>query len=142
MLHHEMASFKGSIVTSCLVAPQIPSLLAALCSLLWSLLLLLKVRCANWYREEKNQLSVFCCWRFYPSFWVEKKHNFLSFSGLCYTENIPEKWTPEVKHFCPNVPIILVGNKKDLRNDEHTRRELAKMKQVWEVSFFCNTVPP
>ncbi|KAH1167991.1 hypothetical protein KIL84_003474 [Mauremys mutica] len=22
-------------------------------------------------------------------------------------ENIPEKWTPEVKHFCPNVPIIL-----------------------------------
>lgn len=44
-------------------------------------------------------------------------------------ENIPEKWTPEVKHFCPNVPIILVGNKKDLRQDEHTRRELAKMKQ-------------
>ena len=32
-------------------------------------------------------------------------------------ENIPEKWTPEVKHFCPNVPIILIGNKKDLRND-------------------------
>lgn len=50
--------------------------------------------------------------------------------GFPPTENIPEKWTPEVKHFCPNVPIILVGNKKDLRNDEHTRRELAKMKQV------------
>ncbi|KAL6112549.1 uncharacterized protein ACO6RY_09285 [Pungitius sinensis] len=45
-------------------------------------------------------------------------------------ENIPEKWTPEVKHFCPKVPIILVGNKRDLRNDEPTRRELAKMKQV------------
>lgn len=44
-------------------------------------------------------------------------------------ENIPEKWTPEVKHFCPNVPIILVGNKKDLRNDNNTIRELAKMKQ-------------
>ena len=44
-------------------------------------------------------------------------------------ENIPEKWTPEVKHFCPNVPIILVGNKKDLRNDENTKKELAKMKQ-------------
>lgn len=27
-------------------------------------------------------------------------------------ENIPEKWSPEVRHFCPNVPIILVGNKK------------------------------
>lgn len=44
-------------------------------------------------------------------------------------ENIPEKWTPEVKHFCPNVPIILVGNKKDLRNDPGTISELQKMKQ-------------
>lgn len=44
-------------------------------------------------------------------------------------ENIPEKWTPEVKHFCLNVPIILVANKKDLCNDEHTRHELFKMKQ-------------
>ncbi|ELK33222.1 Transforming protein RhoA [Myotis davidii] len=44
-------------------------------------------------------------------------------------ENIPEKWTPEVRHFCPTVPIILVGNKKDLRNDEHARRKLAKRKQ-------------
>ena len=36
----------------------------------------------------------------------------------------------QVKHFCPNVPIILVGNKKDLRSDEATKRELMKMKQV------------
>jgi GTPase SAR1 family protein len=34
-----------------------------------------------------------------------------------------------VKHFCPNVPIVLVGNKKDLRNDEATKKELMKMKQ-------------
>lgn len=63
-----------------------------------------------------------------------------------FTENIPEKWTPEVKHFCPNVPIILVGNKKDLRNDEHTRRELAKMKQVislWlHLLVLVNQTPP
>ena len=44
-------------------------------------------------------------------------------------ENIPEKWTPEVRHFCPTVPIVLVGNKKDLRFEETTRRELAKSKQ-------------
>uniref|UniRef100_A0A915P2L9 Uncharacterized protein n=1 Tax=Meloidogyne floridensis TaxID=298350 RepID=A0A915P2L9_9BILA len=44
-------------------------------------------------------------------------------------ENIIEKWTPEVRHFCPNVPIILVGNKKDLRNDPQTLKELAKSKQ-------------
>lgn len=54
-------------------------------------------------------------------------------------ENIPEKWTPEVKHFCPNVPIILVGNKKDLRNDDHTRRELAKMKQVKNLTANTRT---
>ncbi|VDP78253.1 unnamed protein product [Echinostoma caproni] len=44
-------------------------------------------------------------------------------------DNILEKWYSEVKHFCPNVPIILVGNKKDLRNDERARHELAKMRQ-------------
>ena len=44
-------------------------------------------------------------------------------------QNIPEKWTPEVKHFCPNVPIILVGTKKDLRNDERIIWELQKLKQ-------------
>ena len=44
-------------------------------------------------------------------------------------KNIPKKWTPEAKQFCPNVPIILVGNKKDLRNDPNTIKELGKMKQ-------------
>ncbi len=44
-------------------------------------------------------------------------------------ENIPEKWNPEVKHFCPNVPVVLIGNKKDLRNDEATKKELMKMRQ-------------
>ncbi|XP_062380840.1 rho-related GTP-binding protein RhoA-C-like [Sardina pilchardus] len=44
-------------------------------------------------------------------------------------ENIPEKWIPEVKQYCPRAPIILVGNKKDLRYNEHTCQELAKRKQ-------------
>ena len=44
-------------------------------------------------------------------------------------ENIPEKWIPEVKHFCPNIPVILVGNKKDLRNDSQTIQELGKRSQ-------------
>ena len=55
---------------------------------------------------------------------------------MCYSidspdslENIPEKWTPEVRHFCPSVPIVLVANKKDLRHDEATRKELLKNKQ-------------
>ncbi|XP_013390100.1 ras-like GTP-binding protein Rho1 [Lingula anatina] len=44
-------------------------------------------------------------------------------------QNIAEKWIPEVKHYCPNVPIVLVGNKKDLRCDPNMIRELAKMNQ-------------
>ncbi|TNN64703.1 Rho-related GTP-binding protein RhoA-B [Liparis tanakae] len=32
-------------------------------------------------------------------------------------ENIPEKWTPEVKHFCPNVPIILEPVKSEEGRD-------------------------
>lgn len=44
-------------------------------------------------------------------------------------ENVPEKWVPEVRHFCPNIPFVLVGCKKDLRNDPNTKKELAKMKQ-------------
>ncbi|XP_062381434.1 rho-related GTP-binding protein RhoA-A-like [Sardina pilchardus] len=44
-------------------------------------------------------------------------------------ENILETWFPEVNHFCPKVPIILVGTHKDLRNNDHTLRELAKIKQ-------------
>lgn len=32
-------------------------------------------------------------------------------------ENIHAKWVPEVQHFCPNVPFLLIATKKDLRND-------------------------
>uniref|UniRef100_A0A4W3JFF7 Rho-related GTP-binding protein RhoB n=1 Tax=Callorhinchus milii TaxID=7868 RepID=A0A4W3JFF7_CALMI len=49
--------------------------------------------------------------------------------------NIPEKWMPEVRHFCPGVPVVLVGNKRDLRNDETVRKEMALVKQEpirWE----------
>ncbi|VDQ01079.1 unnamed protein product [Trichobilharzia regenti] len=43
--------------------------------------------------------------------------------------NIKEKWIPEVKHFCPDVPIVLVGNKSDLRNDDKVISELARIGQ-------------
>uniref|UniRef100_A0A3Q0KPD9 Putative rho GTPase n=1 Tax=Schistosoma mansoni TaxID=6183 RepID=A0A3Q0KPD9_SCHMA len=43
--------------------------------------------------------------------------------------NIKEKWIPEVKHFCPNTPIILVGNKSDLRYDDKVINELARLGQ-------------
>ncbi|KAJ5487851.1 hypothetical protein N7530_002151 [Penicillium desertorum] len=40
-----------------------------------------------------------------------------------------EKWISEVLHFCQGLPIILVGCKKDLRDDRKTIDELAKTSQ-------------
>ena len=31
--------------------------------------------------------------------------------------SVMQKWTPEVRHFGPDVPILLLGTKTDLRND-------------------------
>ncbi|CAH1103252.1 unnamed protein product [Psylliodes chrysocephalus] len=41
-------------------------------------------------------------------------------------ENVLEKWYPEVKHFLPRVPYILVANKLDLRTNPDTIKYLAK----------------
>ena len=44
-------------------------------------------------------------------------------------ENIHAKWVPEVQHFCPNVPFLLIATKKDLRNDPATKSSMARDKQ-------------
>lgn len=33
-------------------------------------------------------------------------------------ENVRQKWIPEITHHAPNVPIVLVGTKSDLRHDQ------------------------
>ncbi|KAI0225651.1 Ras-like GTP-binding protein RHO, partial [Lamellibrachia satsuma] len=43
-------------------------------------------------------------------------------------QNVDEKWLSEISHFCPKVPRILVGTKKDLRNDECCKQRLAEQK--------------
>ncbi|KAL2936071.1 Rac-like GTP-binding protein 3 [Bienertia sinuspersici] len=34
-------------------------------------------------------------------------------------ENVQKKWVPELQHFAPGVPLVLVGTKMDLRADKH-----------------------
>lgn len=38
------------------------------------------------------------------------------------------QWYPEVRHHCPNTPIILVGTKLDLRDDKQTTDKLKEKK--------------
>jgi len=52
---------------------------------------------------------------------------------VCYSvdsknslNNVKSKWFPEIKHYCPNTPIILVATKTDLRNDESRKMIEAK----------------
>jgi len=51
---------------------------------------------------------------------------------ICYSiispssfENVRSKWVPEIKHHAPNVPIVLVGTKSDLVNDNNIRKQLS-----------------
>lgn len=44
-------------------------------------------------------------------------------------DNVQEKWISEVLHFCAQLPIILVGCKRDLRNDPKTIEDLRKTNQ-------------
>ena len=43
-------------------------------------------------------------------------------------ENVKAKWYPEINHHCPNVPILVVGTKLDLREDKATIERLAEKK--------------
>jgi Ras family protein A len=46
-------------------------------------------------------------------------------------DNVQEKWVPEVIHFCshPKVPYLLIGCKRDLRNDRRTLEALGRAGQ-------------
>uniref|UniRef100_A0A8C6BAX0 Rho-related GTP-binding protein RhoG n=1 Tax=Monodon monoceros TaxID=40151 RepID=A0A8C6BAX0_MONMO len=44
--------------------------------------------------------------------------------------NVRHKWYPEVSHHCPNVPVLLVGTKRDLRSDIETVKKLKEQSLV------------
>ncbi|KAI7919603.1 Ras-like protein ced-10 [Pyricularia oryzae] len=49
-------------------------------------------------------------------------------------DNVKAKWYPEIDHHAPNVPIILVGTKLDLREDPSTLESL-RSKRMEPVSY-------
>ena len=44
-------------------------------------------------------------------------------------ENVEERWFPEVHHFCPGVPFLIVGTQIDLRDDSNVIESLAKQNE-------------
>jgi len=40
-------------------------------------------------------------------------------------DNVTTKWIPEIRHHCPDAPILLIGTKLDLRDDPETLRQLS-----------------
>lgn len=49
-------------------------------------------------------------------------------------DNVKAKWYPEIDHHAPNIPIILVGTKLDLREDPGTLEAL-RQKRMEPVSY-------
>jgi len=45
-------------------------------------------------------------------------------------ENVKTKWVPEITHHAPDVPIVLVGTKSDLRKDDSMAKQLAARNQA------------
>jgi Ras-related C3 botulinum toxin substrate 1 len=76
---------------------------------------------------------------------------------VCYSvihpdsyNNVQFKWKPELEHFSPDVPIVLVGTKLDLREDAELVKKLhekgsqpimtddgLKLKEEIKASAFC-----
>ncbi|XP_047465192.1 rho-related GTP-binding protein RhoG-like [Mugil cephalus] len=45
-------------------------------------------------------------------------------------ENVKRKWKPEIKHHSPDVPILLLGTKSDLRGDQDVLEKLKEQNQT------------
>ncbi len=52
----------------------------------------------------------------------------LGFIILFFTDNIQDKWHPEVTHYS-KAPLLLVGTKSDLRDDKDVVATLARRKR-------------
>jgi small GTP-binding protein len=61
----------------------------------------------------------------------------LCFSVVCLPsfENVSSVWYPELSHYSPGTPIVLVGLKVDLRNDKETIQKLRQKHKCNPISY-------
>ena len=53
----------------------------------------------------------------------------MSIASRVSADNVVNKWAPEISHFLPQTPVVLVGCKKDLRDDRNTLARLRERGQ-------------
>ena len=51
-------------------------------------------------------------------------------------ENVSLKWLPEIRHHAPKVPLVLVGTKLDLRNDQGSIETTAGQELAREIGAY------
>eukprot|EP01122_Echinamoeba_exundans_P009880 TRINITY_DN3556_c0_g1_i2.p1 TRINITY_DN3556_c0_g1~~TRINITY_DN3556_c0_g1_i2.p1 ORF type:complete len:216 (+),score=37.38 TRINITY_DN3556_c0_g1_i2:37-684(+) len=49
-------------------------------------------------------------------------------------ESVRARWAPEIRRYCPNKPLLLIGTKADLRSDEDALDRLAR-RQLAPTSY-------
>ena len=67
---------------------------------------------------------------------------FLCFSIISKAsfDNVKSKWVPEIRHHCPDVPIILIGTKSDLIRDPKIMKHVFNNEfEPWYGMDFTNT---
>lgn len=71
-------------------------------------------------------LQLICLTFFYLPFQTDVFLVCFSVASPSSFENVVSKWYPEIKHHCPDAPMILVGTKIDLREDKETLNVLSE----------------
>ena len=54
-------------------------------------------------------------------------------------DSVQEKWNPEIKHYLPNTPVILVGTKVDLRDAKLEDKNAEKTEYVSHSEVFFHS---
>lgn len=85
-----------------------------------------KVRLAIWDTGDSDLL----CDPHRASCYAEADVVLLCFSvrDIFAGSEVPTRWAAEVRHFNPNVPVLLVATQMDLREDSVTVQELSQIK--------------